>query len=85
MDMKENEDISIRYCNKCIHFDAGTLSCPAFPNGIPAGLLAGSIKHLSKFPEQIGTDVFINARDYWENEGLEFHPMEGIDDFIIDD
>lgn len=85
MNMEENEDIKTRYCNKCLHFDADTKSCSAFPNGIPAALLAGKIKHLSKFPEQIGADVFVNARAFWEKEGLEMHPMEGIDDFIVGD
>ena len=85
MNMEENEDIDTRYCNKCIHYNADTKSCSAFPAGIPAGLLAGKIKHLSKFPEQIGNDVFVNAREYWEGEGLAFHPMEGFDDFIVED
>lgn len=83
--MNEFEQINTSYCNKCLHFDEETNSCNAFPNGIPAALLAGKIKHLSKFPEQIETDVFINAREYWESQGLEFHPLEGIDDFIIED
>lgn len=83
--MEENEDINTRYCNKCIHYDAETLSCPAFPTGIPSALLAGKIQHKSKFPEQIGTDVYVNARDYWESEGLEFHPTYGNDDFIVED
>ena len=80
--MEENEYINTSYCNKCLNYDAENKSCSAFPNGIPAGLLSGKIKHLSKFPEQKGTDVFVNAREYWEKEGLEFHPMEGFDDFI---
>ncbi|RAJ24989.1 hypothetical protein [Pedobacter cryoconitis] len=83
--MEENQDTNTRYCNKCLHFDADTKSCSAFPNGIPSALLAGKIKHLSKFPEQTGTEVFVDAREYWISQGLELHPMEGVDDFIIED
>ncbi len=81
----KNENINTSYCNKCLHFDEEKNACNAFPNGIPTDLLSGKIKHKSKFPEQEGNEVFVNERDYWIKEGLEYHPMEGIDDFIIED
>jgi len=79
------ESKNTRYCDKCLHYDANAQSCPAFPNGIPDQLLAGKIKHILRFPEQVGKDVYVNSREYWEGMGLEFHPMEGIDDFIVED
>jgi hypothetical protein len=84
INMEENEDLKTRYCNKCIHFDADNKACTAFPSGIPSEILSGKIQHKSKFPEQQGTDVFVNAREYFENEGLVFHTTFGNDDFIVE-
>jgi len=70
------QDINTRYCRKCLHFDGDTLTCSAFPMGIPVDLLSGKVKHLSKFPEQVGKDVFVNSAEYWEKEGLQVHWME---------
>ena len=83
--MEENEDIKTRYCSKCINYDAENKACTSFPAGIPAELLSGKIQHKSKFPEQVGNDVFVNAREYWESEGLTLHPTFGNDDFIEED
>jgi len=80
-----NEPKNTSYCSKCLHYDADNMVCSAFPNGIPDQLLSGQIQHKSKFPEQVGTDVFVNEREYWESQGLEFHPHDGIDDFIVED
>lgn len=83
MNMNDLESINTSYCNKCLHFDEDSNTCQAFPNGIPSELLSGKVKHTSRFPEQVGLAVFINEREYWENEGLEFHPMAGVDDFEL--
>lgn len=74
-----------RYCSKCLHFDGGNNSCSAFPAGIPEPLLSGKVKHKSKFPEQEGTDVFVDAYQYWTDQGLTMHPMIGVDDAEIED
>jgi hypothetical protein len=42
-------------CKECIWFNNDTgNSCEAFPNGIPIEILTDKLKHISKFPEQVG-------------------------------
>lgn len=79
------QDKNTRYCNKCLHFNGDKNACNAFPNGIPDEILSGKIKHVSKFPDQNGTDVFVDAYQYWTDQGLTMHPMIGVDDFEIED
>jgi|GEM_PF-5348579 hypothetical protein len=74
-----------RYCSKCLHFDGEKNGCNAFPSGIPTDLLSGKVKHKSKFPEQEGNDVFVDAYQYWTDQGLKLHPMIGVDDAEIED
>ncbi|MCS7032175.1 MAG: hypothetical protein NZL92_11695 [Gloeomargarita sp. SKYG116] len=45
-------------CPTCRHFDAARLRCPAFPNGIPIGILGGNHAHVVPWPKQAGKTVW---------------------------
>lgn len=77
-------NINTKYCEKCVHFMSDTLSCSAFPNRIPSELLSGKIKHKSRFPDQIGNDVFENEIDFLKSGGIDVSDLERWDDVIID-
>lgn len=74
-----------KYCSKCINFNSDNNSCPAFPQGIPEQLLSGKIKHKSKFPEQIGNDVFEDKIQFLKDGGIDVSDLEQWDDMIIED
>ncbi len=79
------QDKNTRYCNRCLHFNSDNNTCAAFPNGIPGKLLSGAIKHKSKLPVQVGTDVFVDGFQYWTDQGLVMHLMIGVDDAEVED
>lgn len=45
-------------CNNCKHLIKNTLSCEAFPNGIPCEILMNQIPHDVKFKGQTNDIVF---------------------------
>ncbi|SDJ95679.1 hypothetical protein SAMN04487898_105148 [Pedobacter sp. ok626] len=75
----------IKYCSKCINFNGDDFTCAAFPNGIPNEILSGKIKHISKFPEQIGDDVFFDKIQFLKDGGIDTRDLEEWDDMIIED
>lgn len=77
-----NKDI--KYCIKCINFNGDDFTCAAFPNGIPDQLLSGKIKHVSKFPEQIGDDVFLDKIQFLKDGGIDVSDLEQWNDMIIE-
>lgn len=77
-------NINIKYCEKCIHFEGVDFACPAFPSGIPTEILSGKIKHASKFPEQVGTDVFVDEIAFLKAGGIDTTYLEEWDDVIVE-
>lgn len=41
-------------CATCIHKDIGKPTCNAFPDGIPAAILEGKIRHNKPYPGDSG-------------------------------
>ncbi|WP_316817294.1 hypothetical protein [Pedobacter nyackensis] len=78
-----NKDI--KYCSKCINFNGDDFACVAFPNGIPNEILSGKIKHVSKFPEQMGDDVFLDKIQFLKDGGIDTSDLEQWNDMIIED
>ena len=69
-----------RYCSKCINFENDNNTCGAFPNGIPTDILSGKIKHLTRFPEQVGDDVFEDRLEFLKSGGIDVTHEEQWDD-----
>lgn len=44
-------------CLACKHYEIGS-KCAAFPEKIPLEIIAGEVRHLEKFPGQVGDAVF---------------------------
>lgn len=45
-------------CMDCKHLKDGTLTCPAFPKGIPMNVLSNKVDHDKVLDGQTGTDVY---------------------------
>lgn len=58
-------------CRCCKHFEAKTISCPAFPGGIPSSIEMNQYDHRRPYPTQV-------AGILWEpkHEAAK-HPLEG--------
>jgi hypothetical protein len=53
----DNPPMPVAACSLCIHLGIHH-ACTAYPNGIPADILAGKDYHFDIRKDQIGTDVF---------------------------
>lgn len=49
-------------CERCRNHRPGTLTCEAFPSGIPADVLENERLHLEVFLDQVGTAT-------WKSDG----------------
>lgn len=76
---------SLKYCSKCINFNSDNNTCSAFPYGIPVDILSGKIKHVTRFPEQVGTDVFEDRIEFLKSGGIDVTHYEQWDDIEIED
>jgi hypothetical protein len=74
-----------RYCEKCINFNQDNNTCSAFPNGIPVDILSGKIKHVTRFPEQVGDDVFEDRIQALKAIGIDTSLEEMYDDIEYED
>lgn len=45
-------------CGRCKHFIQNDYYCPAYPEGIPDGLLEGNASHDKRHPDQTGDTIF---------------------------
>ena len=41
-------------CDRCLHYKADTVSCTAFPEGVPSVILVGQFNHMTPFPGDHG-------------------------------
>jgi hypothetical protein len=41
-------------CNRCLHYRANTVTCAAFPKGVPTIILLGKFIHTEPFPGDQG-------------------------------
>ena len=48
------ESVKVPICNKCMYYIKGTITCKAFPKGIPEVILDGRNQHINPFPGDDG-------------------------------
>ena len=77
--------MNTRYCEKCINFNHDNNTCSAFPNGISVDILSGKIKHVVRFPEQVGNDVFEDEIEFLKSGGIDTTYLEQWNDIEIED
>lgn len=79
-----NMNIDDKYCSKCVNYN-NDYTCSAFPYTIPVDLLSGKIKHTTRFPEQVGEDVFQDKIEFLKSGGIDVTHEEQWDDQEIED
>lgn len=78
-------NIEVTYCTKCLHYNSEDQTCNAFPNQIPKEILTGKLKHSTKYPEQVGNDVFEDRIKWMKENGLDTTYEDYPDDIIYVD
>lgn len=47
-------EVSTSQCHSCKHWKKGTLTCKAYPDGIPVGFFTGEYDHTKTYPGDHG-------------------------------
>ena len=64
MSLDENEILVPNYvqCNSCTRRYAGTVTCVAFPNGIPDDIITGRHDHAKPYPGDQGVRFLLSKQ-----------------------
>ena len=57
---QQDADLESPQCHECTHWISGTLTCKAYPQGIPIGILTNEVLHDEPIPGDNG--VYFHQR-----------------------